>query len=88
MNSEFLIFALREGVKTLLIIITPLMIIPMVVGLLLSIIQAVTHIQDQILSFFPKFLIIILMVFAGTPYALNVMTNYFQQLVLALPNHL
>lgn len=85
MNTDFMIFALREGLKTLLLITTPLMLIPMVVGLIISIIQAVTHIQDQILTFFPKFLIIILMIFFGAPYALSVMSTYFQNVLLEIP---
>lgn len=85
MNTDFMIFALREGLKALLLITTPLMLIPMVVGLIISIIQAVTHIQDQILTFFPKFLIIILMIFFGAPYALSVMSTYFQNVLLEIP---
>ena len=88
MNVDFIMFALREGLKTLLLIITPIMLIPMVIGLIISIIQAVTHIQDQILTFFPKFLIIIVMVLFGTPYAMSILSSYFQRLLLELPNYL
>lgn len=85
MNTDFMIFALREGLKTLLLITTPLMLIPMVVGLIISIIQAVTHVQDQILTFFPKFFIIILMIFFGAPYAMSVMSTYLQNVLLEIP---
>lgn len=88
MNIDFILFALKEGLKALLIITTPVMLIPMVVGILISVFQAVTQIQDQLLNFFPKFIIIVLIILIGTPFALSTLGNYFNELMMALPNYL
>lgn len=88
MSIDFILFALKEGLKSLLIIITPVMLIPMVVGILISVFQAVTQIQDQLLNFFPKFIIIVLIIIIGTPFALSTLSNYFNELMMALPNYL
>ena len=88
MDAEFLIYALREGIKTILLIITPIMLVPMVLGLITSIIQAVTQIQDQLLNFFPKLLVIFIMIMVGTPYALSILGKYLNNILNALPNYL
>lgn len=88
MDVDFLIFALREGIKTVLSIITPLMLIPMIAGLLISIFQAVTQIQDQLVGFLLKLVIMLSMIMAGTPYALNTLGNYFNNVLQMLPSYI
>ena len=88
MSVDFVLFALKEGLKSLLIIITPVMIIPMLVGIIISVFQAVTQIQDPLLNFFPKFLLIVILILFGTPFALTTLGNYFNDMMLALPNYL
>lgn len=88
MNADFLIFALREGIKTLLILIVPLLTIPMVLGLIISIFQAVTQIQDQLLNFFPKVVIIFITIAIGMPFALSVLGGYFTEILAELPKYM
>lgn len=88
MSIDFLIFALREGLKTLLLIIVPLLSIPMILGLIISIFQAVTQIQDQLLNFFPKVVIIFIMIAIGTPFALSLLGNYFTEILMELPKYI
>lgn len=54
MNTGFAINLIRTGVLQVLILAAPLLGIGMGVGLLVSIFQATTSIQDQTLSFIPK----------------------------------
>ncbi|SET41301.1 flagellar biosynthetic protein FliQ [Salinibacillus kushneri] len=61
MNSEFVISLAEKAVYTLLIVIGPILILALVVGLLVSIFQATTQIQEQTLAFIPK----IIAVFIG-----------------------
>ncbi|MBB6452910.1 flagellar biosynthetic protein FliQ [Salirhabdus euzebyi] len=61
MSSEFVIALAERGVYTLLIVTGPLLLLALVVGLLVSIFQATTQIQEQTLAFIPK----IIAVFVG-----------------------
>lgn len=88
MDIDFLIFALREGIKTVLSIITPLMLAPMVAGLIISTLQAVTQIQDQLVGFFLKLVIMLAMIMAGTPYALTILGNYMTDVLQMLPSYM
>ena len=61
MDPDFVIALLQETLQTTLALAGPLLLISMVVGLVISIIQAATQIQEMTLVFVPK----MLAVFAG-----------------------
>ena len=54
-----------------LLIAGPILIISLVVGLIISIFQATTQIQEQTLTFVPKLIAIILVLVLGGPWMLN-----------------
>lgn len=54
MGSEFVVSLAEKGVYTILIICGPLLLLALAVGLLVSIFQATTQIQEQTLAFVPK----------------------------------
>lgn len=54
MNGEMVISIAERGVYMTLMISLPLMLVALVVGLLVSIFQATTQIQEQTLAFIPK----------------------------------
>ena len=54
MSIEKVLDVLREGFMTILIVAGPTLAIALVVGLIISIIQAATQLQEQTLSFVPK----------------------------------
>lgn len=60
MSTEAVIRILREGVLLVVLVSAPPMIASLVVGLVVSILQATTQIQEQTLSFVPKLLAIFL----------------------------
>lgn len=58
--DESSVFLVRETLLTVLKIAAPILLAGMAVGLLISLIQSVTSIQDQTLTFVPKITIMIL----------------------------
>ena len=70
----------RDAIYTILITSAPLLLVSLVVGLIISIFQTVTSIQEQTLTFVPK----ILAVFAGMllfgAWMLNNMTDFMTRL--------
>jgi flagellar biosynthetic protein FliQ len=61
MSSEFVLALAQKAIYTILLVCGPLLILALVVGLLVSIFQATTQIQEQTLAFIPK----IVAVFVG-----------------------
>jgi flagellar biosynthetic protein FliQ len=75
----------RSAVTQMLLLGLPIMLIAVVVGLVISILQAVTQLQDQTLSFVPK---IIAMTLAGLyilPWMLQHLIDYSTQLFVHAP---
>jgi len=84
LTSEFVLSLAERGIYTILLVAGPLLILALVVGLLVSIFQATTQIQEQTLAFIPKIVAVLIgLVFFG-PWMLSKMvefaTDLFQNL--------
>ena len=78
MTPETVIAIAEEGIWTVLIISGPLLIIALVVGLLVSIFQATTQIQEQTLAFVPKIVAVLLGLVIFGPWMLSHMTILYE----------
>src|SRR5699024_830197 len=76
LSSEFVLTLAEKGIYTILLISGPLLILALVVGLIVSIIQATTQIQEQTLAFIPKIVAVLVgLVFFG-PWMLTKMVEF------------
>ena len=71
MNELVIMTIVKKALVTGLLIAGPILIISLVVGLIISIFQATTQIQEQTLTFVPKLIAIILVLVLGGPWMLN-----------------
>lgn len=76
MGSEFVIRLAGEAVLTVLKASAPMLLLGLVVGLLVSIFQATTQIQEQTLAFVPKILAILLGVLVFGPWILTTLVDF------------
>lgn len=60
MNQAEVITVLQDGISTILIVAAPMLIVAMVVGVIVSIFQATTQINEQTLAFVPKIVAVLL----------------------------
>jgi len=60
MTPEFVVTIAQEAIKTTILVAMPTLLLGLGVGLIISIFQAVTQIQEMTLTFIPKILIILL----------------------------
>ncbi len=60
MTPEFVVSIAQEAIKTTILVAMPTLLLGLGVGLLISIFQAVTQIQEMTLTFIPKILVILL----------------------------
>ncbi len=76
MSQELVITLGQETIKTTLLLAAPLLICALVVGLLVSIFQAVTQINEATLSFIPKILAIVVALIICAPWMLDVISRF------------
>jgi flagellar biosynthesis protein FliQ len=62
----------------------PVLIVGMVVGFVVSLLQAVTQIQEQTLSFIPKVLAVAATLFLTLPWILTVLVDYTREVILGM----
>jgi flagellar biosynthesis protein FliQ len=76
MSQEMVISLAEKGIYITMVVAGPLLIIALVVGLIISIFQATTQIQEQTLAFVPKIVAVLLgIVFLG-PWMLSHLLSY------------
>jgi len=76
MTSEAVITLAERGVWTVLIISAPLLLLALVIGLIVSIFQATTQIQEQTLAFIPKIVAVFLGIVFFGPWMLGRMISF------------
>ena len=86
MDTDVVISLATQAMSLALKISIPLLGVGLVVGVLISIIQAVTSIQEQTLSFIPKVLAMAAVLVIGGPWMLNQLMSYTAELWTSIPN--
>lgn len=76
MSSEFIIGLAGQAVFTVLKVSAPMLLIGLTVGLLISIFQATTQIQEQTLAFVPKIIAVLLALLLFGPWILSTLVDF------------
>jgi len=85
MTPETVVTLGQQAVEMTLMISAPLLLTALVIGLVVSIFQAATQINELTLSFIPKLLgIFVMLIFMG-PWMVNTMVDYIQRLFGNIP---
>lgn len=85
MNIELAIELLRQLVLTSLMVVGPILLASMVIGILISLFQSVTSIQEQTLAFVPKLVVVGLVLVFTAPWALRNMMQFTISFISRLP---
>ena len=85
MDPQSAVDLVREAVLIALLPSAPALITATVVGLLMGLLQAVTQIQEQSLSFVPKLVAAVVVLTVSLPWLLTRMIDYFCGLVEGIP---
>ncbi len=76
----------RQALEVALMVSAPLFIAALATGLIVSIFQAATQINEATLSFVPKLIAIFLAMILAGPWMLTIMTTYIRQLYESIPS--
>lgn len=82
MTPEQITQVIRQTLYTALEMAAPFLILALVVGLLISIFQSITHIQEITLSFVPKMLVVAASLAIFFPWMLKILTKFTNNLLI------
>jgi len=77
----------RDAIEITLFLSLPILGVGLVVGLLVSLFQAVTQIQEATLIFVPKIIVVFVMLLVLSPWMMRKMMFYTEQLIVNLPQY-
>ena len=86
MSHQLVVDLARNAIMLALMIAGPMLIVALGVGLLVSVIQAVTQIQEQTLSFVPKLVAVGATFLIALPWILQLLIKYTTELFRSLPS--
>ncbi len=88
MTPEFVTGFLSDGIKTTILLALPMLLAGLVVGLIVSIFQAATQINEMTMTFIPKILAVGLALLIFFPWMLQIMIDFVRNLFINIPNYI
>ncbi len=85
MNAESVLSFGRQGLEVLLAVAAPVLLVALAVGLVVSVVQALTQINEATLSFLPKLLAIAVTLMVAGPWMLSLLVDYLQRVLTGIP---
>jgi flagellar biosynthetic protein FliQ len=85
MTPESVMTLGRQAMEVTLMIAAPMLLTSLVVGLLVSIFQAATQINEATLSFIPKLLGVFLVLIISGPWVLSIILDYMRTMFSGIP---
>lgn len=86
MDVDRLIALGQDAILITLLVSAPMLLAGLVVGLLISIVQSVTQIQEITLSFVPKIVVVLAAFILFLPWMSDLLVDYMQELLLGIPD--
>ena len=86
MNEDVVINLVMNAMTLAFKVAMPMLGVALVLGLVVSVIQAVTQIQEQTLSFIPKIIGLAVVLVVGGPWMLGQIVSYTQELYSSIPS--
>ena len=80
MDQEFALYLLSRSVNTAILLSGPILVVGLVVGLIVSVFQAATQINEMTLTFIPKMLAVLGTLILALPWFINLMISYTQEI--------
>ncbi len=88
MDQAFIIDFAMESIKTTLLLSAPMLGFGLVTGLLISIFQAVTSIQELTLTFIPKILAVFFSLILFFPWLMQIMLAFASKILINFPDYI
>ncbi len=86
MNSDAVLSLSQNALQIAIMVSAPLLLTALVIGLVVSILQAATQINEATLSFIPKLLGVFAATVVAGPWMISVLVDYMQRLFTSIPH--
>lgn len=86
MSPESVMNLGRNAMEVLLMVAAPMLLVVLIIGLLVSIFQAATQINEATLSFIPKLLGVFAVLLVAGPWMLTTMVDYMHMVFTSIPS--
>jgi len=80
MDENLILLLGQEALKTTALVSSPMLIGALVIGLVISILQAITQINESTLTFIPKMAVVGIVIVVAAPWMIDVMSQYMTNL--------
>lgn len=88
MSGDLVIQLAQEALMIVLLVSAPMLGLGLTVGLMVSVFQATTSIQEQTLAFIPKIIAVFVAILIFGPWMLSLMVEYFSAIFMNIPARL
>ncbi len=86
MTADTVISIGQQALEITILVSAPLLLAALATGLLVSIFQAATSINEMTLSFIPKLLVMFVVMILAGPWMISTMTDYMSRLFASIPD--
>ena len=76
----------QQGLEILLLIAAPVLLAVLGIGLIVSVFQAATQLNEPTLSFVPKLIVAVVALLIAGPWMVSILVEYLQRTITSIPN--
>lgn len=88
MTPDMVVALARQAIEVALFLALPMLGVSLVVGVLISVLQAATQIQEMTLTFVPKILSMFIALLIAFPWMMDKMLNFTRELFMNIPTYI
>jgi flagellar biosynthetic protein FliQ len=88
MGVDFIVGIMAETIRVTLMISAPVLLVGLIVGVVISLLQAVTQVQEMTLVFVPKIVACLIVLVAALPWMINLLVSFTHHLFSNIPNYI
>jgi flagellar biosynthesis protein FliQ len=88
MTPDLVLGIAKDAIEITLLLSLPILGVGLLVGLIISIFQAATQIQEMTLTFVPKIVAMLVTLLFMLPWMMSKMTDYTEQLIVNIPQYI
>jgi len=86
MNPDTVVHLGAQALRMVLLLSLPMLAVALIVGIVISLFQAVTQIQEMTLTFVPKIMAVFLTMVLAAPWLVRTMVGFTRQLIESIPD--
>jgi flagellar biosynthetic protein FliQ len=87
MTTELLNQVSRQTFETMLLVGGPVLLVSLIIGILISIFQAITQLQEMTMTFVPKIIAVFITLLVALPWMVKVMVGFTRSIFENIPQY-